>query len=62
MEKCRELGSSYGMMEKFIKANLIKDNCMAMELFTILMDKWLEEFGIGEKTYIWIMLVLEKAR
>jgi hypothetical protein len=40
MDKCMEMEFSNGMMEKYIKANLIKVKCMVMELFIILTDKW----------------------
>lgn len=60
MGKCKEMEYLNGMMGKFTKANSIKENYMEKELFTILTGKWLKEYGIEEKTYIWTMLVQEE--
>lgn len=50
MAKCMVKVSSSGMMVKSMKENSKGENSMEMVLFTILMDKKLEEFGTEERT------------
>lgn len=50
MAKCMVKVSSSGMMVKSMKENSKGENSMEMVLFTIPMDKKLEEFGTEERT------------